>query len=110
MMPKLHEFISICNAHLTGVWFSSMPNFPPCPNHIEGTCPRSDIYIEKEGDSFFTFRCRTCKSSNVFPKEKDENAGRYQSWLKHQAARTAQYNYESSRPEYSFAADRRKNQ
>ena len=62
-------------------------NLPPCPNFTEGRCPRSDVIIEREGDSFFTFRCKTCGTINVYPKDKDEDAGRYQAGLKREALR-----------------------
>lgn len=75
---------------------------PPCGNALAGTCERSDVYISKETDGQFVFTCRTCKSINVWPKEKDEKAGRYQSFLKHQAARTAQERYESLRKSFSL--------
>ena len=60
-------------------------NLPPCPNFTEGRCPRSDVYVEREGDEFFTFRCRTCHCANVFPKDNSEKAGRYEAGLKREA-------------------------
>ena len=60
------------------------------------------MFVSKETDSVFVLTCRTCNSINVFPKDRDENLGRYQNHLKHVAAREAQQKYESSRPAYSF--------
>jgi hypothetical protein len=60
-------------------------NIPPCANNLEGSCERSDTYVEREGDTFFTIRCRTCKGVSVWPKDRAENAGRYQAFLHHQA-------------------------
>ena len=59
-------------------------DIPRCPNNIDGSCARSDTYVEKEGDSFFTIRCRTCGGINVWPKDKDEQRGRYDAFLKKQ--------------------------
>ena len=80
-----------------------MPELPVCGNYTAGTCERSSVYLSKETDHGFVITCRTCKSISVWPKEKEEGAGRYQAWLKHMVARTAQARYESSRPDYSFA-------
>jgi hypothetical protein len=79
-----------------------MPNLPTCGNFLAGTCERSDVYVSRETDSAFVMTCRTCSSINVWPKDKDESAGRYQNFLRHKAAREAQHRYESSRPEYSM--------
>jgi hypothetical protein len=59
---------------------------PRCPNNLEGSCERSDTFVEKEGDDFFTIRCRTCNGINVWPKDKDEQRGRYDAFLKRQLA------------------------
>jgi hypothetical protein len=59
--------------------------------------------VSKETDGAFVIRCRTCKSINVWPKDRDENAGKFQAFLKHKAAREAQVSHESSRPSFSFA-------
>jgi hypothetical protein len=75
---------------------------PTCGNFLAGTCERSDNYISKETDTEFCITCRTCKSINIWPKDNAESAGKYESFMKHQAAREAQHTYESSRPEYSF--------
>lgn len=86
----------------------AMPELPICGNFAARTCERSDVFVSKETDGAFIITCRTCKGISVWPKERDENAGRYQSFLKHQAAREAQRKHESSRPAYSFADLRRK--
>ena len=83
-----------------------MPQVPRCANNLEGVCPRSDTFVESERLNCFIIKCRTCRGINIFPKENEENAGRYQAFLKAQAARTAQYNYESSRPEFSLPSRR----
>lgn len=79
-----------------------MPQIPQCANHLQGSCERSDTYVEAERNNCFVIRCRTCKGVNVWPFDKEENLGRYTAFLKHQAAREAQVRYESSRPAYSF--------
>jgi hypothetical protein len=79
-----------------------VPQLPTCGNFLAGTCERSDVYLSKETDGQFVISCRTCKSHNVWPKEKDENAGKYDAFLKHKAAREAQVRFESSRPEFSL--------
>jgi hypothetical protein len=84
--------------------FSAMPELPTCGNFLAGTCERSDVYVSKETDGNFVIACRTCKSINVWPKEKDEGKGKYEAFLKHQAARTAQERYESLRRSYSLPA------
>lgn len=58
------------------------------------------MFVSKETDSAFVITCRTCKSVNVWPKDRDENLGRYENHMKHVAAREAQRKYESSRPAY----------
>jgi len=85
-----------------------MPELPICGNFLAGTCERSSVYVSKETDTAFTIACRTCKSVNIWPKEKEEGKGRYDAYLKHMAARTAQVRYESSRPEYSLPSEGRK--
>lgn len=75
---------------------------PTCGNFLAGTCERNDTYISKETDSAFVITCRTCKSHNIWPKEKDEGAGKYESYLKKRAAREAQEQYERSRPAFSI--------
>jgi len=81
-------------------------DLPQCMNNKEGSCPRSDVYISRETDSVFVFTCRTCKSANVWPKEMDERAGRHAASLKFKAARQAQHQHESSRPEFSFGGNK----
>ena len=78
-----------------------MPELPKCQNFVEGTCERSDVYISKETDDAFVFACRTCKSINVWPKSKAEGAGKYESFLKHKAAREAQERAERMKRVYS---------
>ena len=75
---------------------------PVCANHLEGVCPRSDTFVEGERHNCFVIKCRTCKGVNIFPREKEENRGRYDAFLKHRAAREAQVRHESSRPEFSL--------
>lgn len=79
-----------------------MPNLPRCGNALAGTCERSDVFVSKETDTAYVLTCRTCKSINVWPKDRDESLGRYEAQMKQIAARQAQHEYESSRPAYSF--------
>jgi hypothetical protein len=79
-----------------------MPQVPPCANHLEGVCPRSDTYVEGERHECFVIKCRTCKGINIFPREKEEARGKFDAFMKHQAAREAQVKYESSRSAYSL--------
>jgi hypothetical protein len=58
---------------------------PPCPNYREGSCERSDVIVSKETDNAFVIYCKTCKSINVFPKDRDEKSAKYQLFLKKQA-------------------------
>lgn len=83
-------------------YIRAMPELPTCGNFIAGTCERSDVYLSRETDGHFVITCRTCRSINVWPKDRDENAGRYQAYLKKVAARQAQYQHESSRPAWSL--------
>lgn len=62
-----------------------MAQIPPCANHLEGTCERSDTIVSKETDTSFVIYCRTCKSVNVFPKDRDEKSGRYNAFLSRKA-------------------------
>lgn len=79
---------------------------PGCMNAKEGSCPKSDTFVSKETDTEFVILCRTCRSVNVWPKSIPEQSGRYQSFLKHKAAREAQERYESMRKEFSFGGDK----
>ena len=79
-----------------------MPELPTCGNFLAGSCERSDVTLSRETDSAYVLTCRTCKSVNVWPKDRDENLGRYENYMKKVAARQAQEQYESSRPAYSF--------
>lgn len=83
-----------------------MPSVPPCPNFLEGTCPRSDTVVEAERHECFVIKCRTCRSLNIFPRDKEEKRGRYDNFLKHKAAREAQVRYEGSRSHYSMPISR----
>jgi hypothetical protein len=85
-----------------GCRFRIVPNLPTCGNFLSGTCERSDVFVSRETNSVFVLTCRTCKSINVFPKDRDESLARYENYMKHVRAREAQQKYESSRPAYSF--------
>lgn len=79
-----------------------MAELPTCGNFLAGTCERNTVYVSKETDTAFVITCRTCGGINVWPKKNDEQKGRYEAFLKHQAARTAQERYESLRKSYSL--------
>lgn len=91
---------------LFGCRFRIVPNLPTCGNFLAGSCERSDVVLSKETDSAYVLTCRTCASINVFPKDRNEDAGRYQAYLKKVAAREAQVRYEGSRPEYSLPVEK----
>jgi hypothetical protein len=47
-----------------------LPNIPDCPNSVKGNgCTKSDPVLEKEGDDFWSFRCRSCKVIYVVSKD-----------------------------------------
>ena len=75
---------------------------PPCGNFKAGTCERNEVYIARETDDAFIIACRCCQSMAVWPKDKAENLGRYEAWMKHKAAREAQVKFESGRKAYGF--------
>ena len=77
-------------------------NLPTCGNYTAGTCERSDVYVSRETDTAFVIGCRTCKSIAIWPKEKHEAAGKYEAFLKHKAARSAQEQFQLSRPAFSL--------
>ena len=79
---------------------------PVCANYISGSCPRSNTYVSKETDDSFVITCRNCLGINVWPKEVNENAGRYSAFLKFKAAREAQTQHEGSRPAFSYTGER----
>jgi hypothetical protein len=83
-----------------------VPEIPQCANFLERLCPRSDTFVEREGDSFFTIRCRTCNGINVFPKDRDENRGRYDAFLKRQLAESEQARMLSRQRLYSIPGTR----
>jgi hypothetical protein len=78
-------------------------NLPPCPNFLEKRCVRSDVFIEKETDTGFSFRCRTCKCLNIWPKDHAEQAGKYEAFLKHKALEQQQQEFFRRKREYSGA-------
>jgi hypothetical protein len=57
---------------------------PPCANALAGSCERSDTFVEAERNDCFVIRCRTCQGINVWPCDKSENKGKYESELKRQ--------------------------
>ena len=81
---------------------AAMPEIPKCANHLQGSCERSDTFVEAERQDCFVIKCRTCKGVNIWPFDKREKRGKFEAFLKHQAAREAQRKHESSRPGYSF--------
>src|SRR5215469_16114115 len=97
MREPYHKWLCLSNpqaqnmlwTHSTWAYSPLVAELPTCANFLSRTCERSDVYVSKETDSAFVIACRTCRSVNVWPKDKDENAGRYQAFLKHQAAREA---------------------
>jgi hypothetical protein len=83
-----------------------LPELPPCPNFLEKRCEQSAVYIARETDDAFIFVCRTCGCRNVWPKDRAEQAGKYEAFLKHKAAREAQERHSQLRPGYSLPGDR----
>jgi hypothetical protein len=83
-----------------------VPDIPRCANNLQGVCPRSQTFVEAERHNCFVIKCKTCGGINIFPREEEENRGRYDAFLRRQAARTAQEKYESSRPDFSFPTRR----
>jgi hypothetical protein len=79
-----------------------VPDIPKCANHLQGSCERSDTYVAGERHNCFVIQCRTCKGINIWPFDKEEKLGKYNAFLKHQAAREAQRKHESSRPAFSL--------
>jgi hypothetical protein len=75
---------------------------PVCANFKEGTCSKSNTFVEREGDQFFTIKCKTCGGLNVWPKDKDENHARYQAFLKKQLMRHQQEEAMKRKRAYSF--------
>lgn len=77
---------------------------PVCPNSIEGQvrCARSDTFVEREKDDCFVIRCRTCRTVNIWPKEKDEKRGRYEAGLRKNMMEQQRIEAERRKKEYSF--------
>lgn len=75
---------------------------PPCPNFLEGSCPQSEVFVGKETDSAFILACRTCGGKNIWPKDRDDNAARYQTFLKKQADMEARRRAIERAPAYNF--------
>lgn len=76
-------------------------NVPICANFTAGACPVSSTHVERETDQAFTIRCRTCNGVNVWPKEKSENAGRYEAFLRSKIDMTNKLELWDQRPRYS---------
>lgn len=79
-----------------------MPELPPCGNFKSGTCERNEVHISRETDDAFVIHCRCCNSFAVWPKEKPENAGRYQAFLKKQAQLESEEKIRGLAPLYSI--------
>jgi hypothetical protein len=75
---------------------------PVCGNFLNGSCERSDTHVSQETDEVFVIYCRTCKSVNVFPKDRSEGAARYQNFLKHRHDMEQKRRIEESGRVYSF--------
>lgn len=75
-------------------------DLPPCGNFQAGTCERNETYIARETDDAYVIGCKCCNSFAVWPKDKAESRGKYESYLKHRAAREAQVKHEGSRPAF----------
>jgi hypothetical protein len=78
-----------------------MPEIPSCPNAKEGTCPRSDTFVEGERHNCFVIRCRTCKSINVWPFDNEDNKGRYEAFLRRKMEQEAKVRAAGQRTIYS---------
>jgi hypothetical protein len=83
-------------------------NLPTCPNFLEGSCPRSEVCVSKETDNAFVITCRTCSCVNVFPKDRDERAAKYQVFLKKQADMEQRRQAMERAPAYSISSAGRK--
>lgn len=75
-------------------------DLPACGNFVAGTCERNEVVIARETDEGFVIYCKCCQSSAFWPKDKAEERGKYESYLKHRAAREAQVKHEGSRPAF----------
>lgn len=77
-------------------------NIPPCPNNLDGTCAKSDTYVDGERSGCYVIKCRTCKGINVWPANTSEAAGRYEAGLKQHAMAAEKEQLEARQREYSF--------
>lgn len=75
---------------------------PTCGNFLSGACEMSQVYVAKETDSAFIIACKTCSGVNVWPKDRDDNAARYQTFLKKQADMEARRRAIERAPAYNF--------
>lgn len=75
---------------------------PPCPNFKEGSCPQSEVFVMRETDDAYILACRGCRSVNVWPKDKAENLGRYEAFLKQQAQKASEEKIKGMAPLYSI--------
>lgn len=81
---------------------------PPCPNFLQGSCPQSEVIVARETDSAFILACRTCRGVNVWPKDRDEKAAKYQAFLKQKLDMEQRRKAIESAPVYSVTSAGRK--
>jgi hypothetical protein len=83
-----------------------MADVPVCANFLNRACEMSNTYVEKEGDSYYTIRCRTCRGINIFPKDRDENHSRYNAFLSRRAEEAKRLREWESLPKWSIPGTR----
>ena len=70
----------------------------PCPNSLQGECPRSDPKIIKQTDKFCTFQCYTCKLVYVETFPNYDDSAKYENYRKKLAQIERQQKAADSRP------------
>ena len=83
-----------------------MAKLPVCPTHREGKgCPRSDLRLAGETETFYTYHCATCGLEWVWTKPKTKAAAAYERELEKVRADTERDRERDSRP-LTFGAPR----
>jgi hypothetical protein len=79
-------------------------DMPECINarNKDWKCPKSNTYIAQDDEKFYLIICRTCGGRQCIPKEKAENAGRYEAGLRAEARRQELENESKRQRAYSI--------
>ena len=82
-----------------------MAEIPNCPNSVNhGGCWKSDVFIEKEAEDAWSFRCRTCRVLFVVSKDGVRDKSKFDLAAKQRKHLEEQYAERMSRSKTFYAS------